>query len=334
MVKVAINGFGRIGRAVSKIILENHPDLEVAVINDLTDTKTLAYLFKYDSIYGIYDKSVEHTKDSVLIDGKKIKAIAESDPEKLPWKKLGIDIVLECTGRFRKLEDAKKHIKAGAKRVIISAPAKSERIPSFVLGVNEDKFNPERDEVIDMASCTTNSLGPVAKVLDENFKILNGFITTIHSYTTSQKILDLPHKDLRRGRAAALNIILTTTGATKSIGKILPELKGKLDGLAIRVPIAAISVLDLVCEVEKAATPQKINSVFKKASQGKKLKGILKVEDEPLVSSDFIGNTFSAVIDGSCTKVSGNLVKILAWYDNEWAYAARLAEFTEFVGRK
>lgn len=334
MIKVAINGFGRIGRAVSKLILENHPDLEIAVINDLTDTKTLAYLFKYDSVYGIYDKSVGHTKDSVLIDGKKIKAIAEPDPEKLPWKKLGIDIVLECTGRFRKLEDAKKHIKAGAKRVIISAPAKSERVPSFVLGVNEDKFNPEKDEVIDMASCTTNSLGPVVKVLNENFKILNGFITTIHSYTTSQKILDLPHKDLRRGRAAALNIILTTTGATKSIGKILPELKGKLDGLAIRVPIAAISVLDLVCEVEKTVTPEKINSAFKKASQDKKLKGILKVEDEPLVSSDFIGNTFSAVIDGSCTKVSGNLVKILAWYDNEWAYAARLAEFTDYIGKK
>lgn len=332
--KIAINGFGRIGRAVFKLILKNHPNLKIVAINDLADSKTLAYLLKYDSVYGIYDKSVESNKSSLLVDGKNIKIIAEPDPEKLPWKQMGIDIVLECTGRFRKLEDAEKHIKAGAKKVIISAPGKSKQIPPFVLGVNEDKFDSKKYNVIDMASCTTNALAPVAKVLNENFRILNGFVTTIHSYTTSQKLLDLPHKDLRRGRAAALNIVPTTTGAAKTIGKVLPELNGKLCGISIRVPVPTVSIIDLVCKVEKSASPEQVNSAFKKASKTKNLKGILNIEDTPLVSSDYIGNTFSATVDSSFTETSNNLIKVLAWYDNEWAYACRLADFTSYVGKK
>jgi glyceraldehyde-3-phosphate dehydrogenase type I len=339
MIKIAINGFGRIGRAAFRNLLNKSSDLKIVAINDLTDTKTLSHLLKYDSIYGIYKKPVKFTKDSILIngdsDGGEIKIIAEKDPAKLPWKELGIDIVLECTGIFRDYENAKKHLGAGAKKVIISAPSKSpEKIPSFILGVNEDKFNPKEDDIFDMASCTTNCLAPVSKVLHENFKIISGFMTTIHSYTNDQKILDLPHKDLRRARAAAINIIPTTTGAAKAIGNVMPELDGKLDGMALRVPTPTVSIVDLVCQVEKKTNAEEVNYIFKKASQDKKLKGILGVEDAPLVSSDYIGNSFSAVVDSSFTKVTGDLIKVIAWYDNEHGYASRLADFAEFVGSK
>jgi len=335
-IKVAINGLGRIGRPTFRRILDNHPDLEVLAINDLTDTKTLAHLLRYDSIYGIYQKPVKFSEKELLLDGTKegesIKVLAETEPSKLPWKKLGIDIVLECTGRFTDYEGAKKHIEAGAKKVIISAPG--EGTPSFILGVNEEKYDPKKDDVVDMGSCTTNCLAPVAKVLNDNFGIVKGFMSTIHSYTNDQRILDLPHKDLRRARAAALNIIPTTTGAAKAIGKVIPELKGKLDGIAFRVPTPTVSVLDLICEVEKPTTVEEVNYTFKKASQKKEFQGILGIEDALLVSSDYIGNSFSAIVDAPSTMVIDNLVKVVAWYDNEWAYACRLAEFTEYVGKK
>jgi len=335
-IKVAINGLGRIGRPTFRRILDNHPDLEVLAINDLTDTKTLAHLLRYDSIYGIYQKPVKFSGKELLLDGTKegesIKVLAETEPSKLPWKKLGIDIVLECTGRFTDYEGAKKHIEAGAKKVIISAPG--EGTPSFILGVNEEKYDPKKDDVVDMGSCTTNCLAPVAKVLNDNFGIVKGFMSTIHSYTNDQRILDLPHKDLRRARAAALNIIPTTTGAAKAIGKVIPELKGKLDGIAFRVPTPTVSVLDLICEVEKPTTVEEVNYTFKKASQKKEFQGILGIEDALLVSSDYIGNSFSAIVDAPSTMVIDNLVKVVAWYDNEWAYACRLAEFTEYVGKK
>jgi len=333
--KIAINGFGRIGRNVFKKIIKEHPGLEIVAINDLTDAKTLAHLLKYDSVYGIYSRGVKVKERAILVDGQEFKILAEPDPIKLPWKELEVDIVLECTGGFREYEKAKKHLEAGAKKVIISAPSKNpEKIPSFVLGVNEDKCEPSKWEICDMGSCTTNCLAPIAKILDENFGILKGFMTTVHAYTSNQRILDLPHKDLRRARAAALSIIPTTTGAAKAIGNVIPELKGKLEGMALRVPVPTVSIVDLVCQVKKETTAEEVNFIFKKASQTERLKGILGIEDAPLVSSDYKGNSFSAVVDALSTKVIGNLVKILAWYDNEWGYSCRLAEFTEFVGKK
>jgi len=324
MIKVAINGFGRIGRPTLRHILDKHPNIEVVAINDLTDQKTLKHLFKYDSVYGIYKKSI----------GAQVKFLAEKDPANLPWKKLGVDVVLECTGIFTDYQGAKKHLSAGAKKVIISANCKTEKVPHIVLGVNEGKLDLKKYDILSMASCTTNCLAPVAKVLNDNFKIIKGFMTTIHSYTTGQKILDLPHKDLRRARAAALNIVPTSTGAARAIGNVIPELKGKLDGMAIRVPTPTVSVLDLICEVGKKTTVARANSVFKMASQGKAMKGILSVETAPLVSSDYIGNTFSAVVDAPSTMVNGNLVKVLAWYDNEYGYACRLAEFADYIGKR
>lgn len=339
MVKIAINGFGRIGRPVLRRILNNHQNLEVVAINDLTDTKTLAHLLKYDSLYGIYDKNVKFTEKELLIDGtvkgRKIMVFSEIDPLKLPWKKLEIDVVLECSGVFTDFEGAEKHLKSGAKRVIISAPSKNpEKIPSYVLGVNEEKFNSQKDLIVDMGSCTTNCLAPVAKVLNDNFKIVKGFMTTCHSYTNDQRILDLPHKDLRRARAAALNIIPTSTGAAKAIGNVIPELKGKLNGIAFRVPTPSVSLLDLICETEKKTTAEEVNYIFKMASREKRFQGILGIEDALLVSSDYIGNSFSAIVDAGLTMAIDNLVKIIAWYDNEWAYACRLAEFAEFAGKK
>ncbi len=339
MIKVAINGFGRIGRATFRKLLEKRPDLEVVAINDLTDPETLSHLLRYDSIYGLYKKPVKFSGEELLIDGNhkgtKIRVFAEKNPEKLPWKDLGIDIVLECTGRFRDYDNAKKHLTAGASKVVISAPSKTpDKIPSFILGVNEDKLDCKEYDIFDMASCTTNCLAPIVKVLNENFKIIKGFMTTVHSYTNDQRLLDMPHSDLRRGRAAALNIIPTTTGAAKAIGKVIPELEGKLDGIALRVPTPIVSIVDLVCRVEKETTTQEVNYVFKKASQTKRLKGILGVEDAPLVSSDYIKNPFSAIVDALSTKVMNNLVKIIAWYDNEYGYACRLADFVEFVARK
>jgi len=335
-IKIAINGFGRIGRPVFRRIIDNHPNLEVVAINDLTDTKTLAHLLRYDSIYGIYQKPVKFTENTLLLDGtrdgKRIKVLAETDPSKLPWKEMKVDIVLECTGRFTNYEGAKKHLEAGAKKVIISAPG--EGTPSFILGVNEEKYDSQKDDIVDMGSCTTNCLAPLAKILNDNFEIIKGFMSTIHSYTNDQRILDLAHKDLRRARAAALNIIPTTTGAAKAIGKVIPGLKGKLDGIAFRVPTPTVSVLDLICEVKKKTTVEEVNYTFKKASQKKELKGILGIEDAPLVSSDYIGNSFSAIVDAPLTMAIDNLVKVVAWYDNEWGYACRLAEFVEYVGKK
>jgi len=335
MTKIAINGFGRIGRLVLRHILDkNYENLEIVAVNDLTDSKTLAHLLKYDSNYGIYSKEITFQGDFLIIDSKKIKVFSEKNPEKLPWKNLEIDVVLECTGIFRDHEGTEKHLKAGAKRVIISAPAKSDNIPTFVLGVNEKDLNVEKDLIVDMGSCTTNCLAPVIKVLNDNFGIENGFMTTIHSYTNDQKILDLPHRDLRRARAAASNIIPTTTGAAKAIGKIIPELKGRLDGIAIRVPTPVVSILDLVCVIKKETTVEELNLVFKKESQNKDLKGILTTEEKELVSSDYKANEFSGIIDLKLTRVDGNLVKICAWYDNEWGYACRLAEFADFLGKK
>lgn len=337
-IKIAINGFGRIGRSAFRRIFKNHPDLNLVVVNDLTEPKILSHLLKYDSLYGVYEKQVKFTKNGFLLDGvyngKEVKVISEPDPSKLPWKEMGIDIVLECTGRFTDLEGAEKHLKAGAKKVIISANAKSEEIPHFVLGVNEENYNSKKDNILSMGSCTTNCLAPTLKVLQDNFKIVRGFMSTVHSYTNDQRILDLPHKDLRRARAAGLNIIPTGTGAIKAIGKVMPELKGKIDGFAFRVPTPVVSILDLICEVEKKTTAEEVNYIFNKASHKKELKGILGIEDALLVSSDYVGNSFSAIIDASLTMVQDDLVKIVAWYDNEWAYACRLAEFAEYVGKR
>jgi len=333
-IKIAINGFGRIGRPTFRRILDSHPDLEVVVINDLTDTETLAHLLKYDSLYGIYQRSIKAGEDELMVDGKKVKILKEANPAKLPWKELGIDVVLECSGVFTEIEGAKKHLEAGAKKVIISAPSKSKEVPTFILGVNEEKYDPKTDNVVSMASCTTNCLAPVAKVLNDNFKIIRGFMTTSHSYTNDQRILDLPHKDLRRARAAGLNIIPTSTGAASAIGKVIPELEGRLDGIALRVPTPTVSILDLICQVQKSTTSQDLNYILKKASQTDKMKGILGVEDAPLVSSDYKGNSFSAVVDSGLTMANDNLVKVVAWYDNEWAYVCRLAEFAEYLAKK
>jgi glyceraldehyde 3-phosphate dehydrogenase len=333
MIKIAINGFGRIGRPTFRRIFDNHPDLEVAAINDLTDNRTLAHLLEYDSIYGKYEKEVKFAGDSLIVDGKKVKVFAKTDPGQLPWKELGIDVVLECTGAFTEYEGAKKHLDAGAKKVIISAPSKSEEVPSFILGVNEKDYDSKKDNVFSMGSCTTNCLAPVVKVLNDNFKIVRGFMTTCHSYTNDQKILDLPHKDLRRARAAALNIIPTTTGAASAIGKVIKEIDGKLDGIAFRVPTPTVSILDLVCEVQKSTSAEEVNKTFQAAAE-KELKGILRVEENPLVSSDFIGDPYSAIVDAQLTMVQENLVKVVAWYDNEWGYACRFAEFAEFIGEK
>ena len=312
--------YSLLDRQVFKRIDEEYPDLHVVAINDLTDAKTLAHLLKYDSNYGRYDKELTG-----------VEVLAEKDPEKLPWKEMGIDIVLECTGVFTDKESAGKHIKAGAKKVIISAPGKD--MPGFILGVNSDKYDGSAD-IMDIGSCTTNCLAPIAKVLNDNFRIIKGFMTTVHSYTNDQKILDLPHKDLRRARAAALNIIPTSTGAARAIGKIIPEIDGKLDGIAIRVPTPTVSVLDLVVEVEKNTTKEEVNEVFRKAAAEKKFEGILKVEEEPLVSSDFKGDSYSSILDAEETMVKDNLVKVIGWYDNEWGYCCRLAQFAEFVGEK
>ncbi len=332
-VKIAINGFGRIGRQAFKRIIEKYPNLEISAINDLTDTKTLAHLLKYDSNYGIFDKEVTFGKDFISVNGKNYKVLTEKEPEKLPWKKLGVDVVLECTGVLRNEAQVRKHLKAGAKKVIISAPAEEKTIPGFVLGVNADKLDIKKVDVMDMGSCTTNCLAVMVKVLHDNFKIEKGFMTTVHSYTNDQRILDLPHRDLRRARAAAINIIPTTTGAAKSIGKVIPELDGKLDGIALRVPTSIVSVLDLICHVKKETNKKEVNEAFKKAAEGN-LKGILRTEENELVSLDFKGDSHSAIVDLPQTMVNGNLVKVVGWYDNEWGYSCRLAEFADFVAKK
>ena len=321
-IKIAINGFGRIGRSVFKNITDNNPDLEVVAINDLTDVKTLTHLLKYDSVYGKYDKTIN------------AKVLAEKDPLKLPWKDLDVDIVLECTGFFTDFEGANKHILAGAKKVIISAPSKSDEISHFVMGVNQDKFNTEKNNIVSMCSCTTNCLAPIAKIIHENFEIENGLMTTMHSYTNDQRLLDAPHRDLRRARAAGLSMVPTTTGAAIAVTKAYPELEGKIHGMAVRVPTPVVSLVDFVVKVKKDTTVEEINNIFEKASN-EELKGILNVEKDMLVSVDYVGNPFSAIVDMKSTMVQGNnLIKVLAWYDNEWGYAYRLAEFAQFIGNK
>lgn len=333
MTKIAINGFGRIGRQTFRRILDKYPDVEVVAINDLTDTKTLAHLLQYDSNYGVYEKEVKSTEDAILVGDKEFKVFAKKEIKDLPWKELGVDIVLECTGLFTKRAAAMEHINVGAKKVIVSAPCEKET-PGFILGVNTDDFDINKVDVMDMGSCTTNCLAPVAKILHENFTIEKGFMNTIHSYTNDQKILDLPHKDLRRARAAALNIIPTSTGAAKAIGKMIPELDGKLDGMSLRVPTPVVSIVDLTVTVSKNTTAEEINDVFRKAATEKRFEGRFRVEENELVSMDFKGDSHSSIVDADQTMVNGNMVKVLAWYDNEWGYSCRLAEFTDFVGKK
>lgn len=329
--KVGINGFGRIGRNSMRYAMDKGVD--IVAVNDLTDAKTLAHLLKYDSVHGTYKGTVEEKDGSIIVDGKEIKVFAEKDPENLPWKDLGVDIVLECTGIFTAREGAEKHIKAGAKKVIISAPAKNEDI-TIVLGVNEEKYIPEEHNIISNASCTTNCLAPVAKVLLEKFGIKKGLMTTVHSYTNDQRILDLPHKDLRRARAAAMSIIPTTTGAAKAVSLVLPELKGKLNGFAMRVPTPNVSVVDLVCELEKNVTTEEVNKALKDASENE-LKGILGYSELPLVSIDYNGNENSSIVDALSTLTIGdNMVKVISWYDNEWGYSSRLVDLASFVGEK
>lgn len=331
MVKVGINGFGRIGRNVFKVLVEKYGnELEVVGINDLTDAKTLGHLLKYDSLYGKFNGTVEAKENAIAINGKDIKIFAERDPKNLPWKKEGVDVVLECTGLFTDATKAKAHIEAGAKKVIISAPAKNEDV-TIVLGVNEEKYNSKEHNIISNASCTTNCLAPFAKVLDQEFGIVEGLMTTIHSYTNDQKILDAPHKDLRRARAAAESMIPTTTGAAKAVALVLPQLKGKLNGMAVRVPTPTVSMTDLVCTVAKDTTAEEINAAFKKASETD-MKGILGFSEEPLVSVDYRGDQRSSIVDGLSTMVMGNrLVKVVSWYDNEWGYSTRLADLAKYV---
>jgi glyceraldehyde 3-phosphate dehydrogenase len=330
MMKVGINGFGRIGRLVLKSILNKYPDIEVVAINDLVDPKTNAFLFKYDSTYGVFEGEVNHGSDYIEINSRKIKVLQEADPSKLPWKDLGVDIVVESSGKFTNKEDAQKHIQAGAKKVVITAPAKGEDI-TIVLGVNEKQYNPEKHHIISNASCTTNCLAPVAKVLFEKFGIISGHMTTVHAYTNDQRILDIAHKDLRRARAAALNIIPTTTGAAKAVEKVIPELKGKFSGIALRVPTPTVSLVDFVAILEKNVTVEEVNNALKEASETY-LKGILQYTEEPLVSMDFKGNTHSSIVDGLSTQVlNGNFVKVLAWYDNEMGYATRVADLLNFM---
>lgn len=332
---IAINGFGRIGRNIFKALLEKGDSkIKIVAINDLTDTKTLAHLLKYDSVYGAYKKTVDCTKDSLIVGGKKYKVLAERDPANLPWGELGVDIVLECTGFFRKTEGAILHIKAGAKKVIISAPGKSDNIKTFVLGVNEDKIK-KSDKIISMASCTTNCLAPITEIIRQNFGIRKAIMTTIHSYTAAQNVVDGPNKDLRRARAAAVNIIPTTTGAAIATCKTIPQLKGKFDGMAIRVPVPVGSISDVVFITKKKVDEKKINQAFKKAARGARLRGLIETTEEPIVSSDIIGNPASAIVDLSLTKViDGDLVKVVAWYDNEWGYSNRLADLVEYIMKR
>lgn len=331
MIRVGINGFGRIGRNVFKALVEKYgSDLEVVAINDLTNPKTLAHLLKYDTLYGKFNGTVDATENSIIVNGREIRIFAEKDPKNIPWGLQGAEIVIESTGFFTDATKAKAHIEAGAKKVLISAPAKNEDI-TIVLGVNEENYDNNKHHIISNASCTTNCLAPFAKILDREFGIVKGLMTTVHSYTNDQKILDAPHSDLRRARAAAEAMVPTTTGAAKAVSLVLPQLKGKLNGMAVRVPTPTVSMTDLVCELEKSATAEEINAAFKKASEGE-LKGILGYTDEPLVSMDFKGDERSSIVDGLSTMVmDGNLVKVVSWYDNEWGYSNRLADLTKYV---
>ncbi|MFB7027305.1 MULTISPECIES: type I glyceraldehyde-3-phosphate dehydrogenase [unclassified Streptomyces] len=331
-IRVGINGFGRIGRNYFRALLEQGADIEIVAVNDLGDTATTAHLLKYDTILGRLKAEVTHTEDTITVDGHTIKVLSERDPADLPWGELGVDIVIESTGIFTKKADAEKHLAGGAKKVLISAPAKDEDI-TIVMGVNQDKYDPARHDVISNASCTTNCVAPMAKVLDENFGIVKGLMTTVHAYTNDQRILDFPHKDLRRARAAAENIIPTTTGAAKATALVLPQLKGRLDGIAMRVPVPTGSATDLVVTLDREVTRDEVNAAFKKAADDGDLKGFLFYTEDPIVSSDIVGDPASCTFDASLTMVQdGNSVKILGWYDNEWGYSNRLVDLTVFVG--
>lgn len=322
-IRVGINGFGRIGRLVFRV-LQKREGVEVVAINDLTDAKTLAHLLKYDSVHGKYDGEISSTKDAIVVNGKEIPIYAEKDPAQLPWKALNVEYVVEATGVFRKRDQIAKHLEAGAKKVVLTVPAKDEIDNTIVLGVNDEELRAE-DKIVSNASCTTNCLAPVVKVLNDEFGIVKGLMTTIHSYTNDQRILDFPHSDLRRARSAAVSIIPTTTGAAAAVGKVIPALKGKLDGMAMRVPTPDGSLVDLVVELEKNVTKDEVNAVMKKASEGK-LKGIIEYCEDPIVSVDVIGNSYSSIFDSGCTMVNGNMVKVLSWYDNEWGYSVRVVD--------
>lgn len=329
--RVAINGFGRIGRCALRLSI-NDPQVEFVGINDLFDVQAMAHLLKYDSVFGRANMSIEARENALVINGKVIPVTKETDPTKLPWKKDNVHVVLECTGKFVDPEKAKAHLVAGAKKVVISAPAKGE-CKTFVVGVNHTSYDPANDHIVSNASCTTNCLAPVAKVIHENFGIERGFMTTIHSYTNDQRVLDGPHKDMRRARAAAVSQIPTTTGAAKAVGLVLPELKGKLDGFAVRVPTPNVSCVDLVCLLKKPAKADEVNAAFKKASEGA-LKGILAYTEEELVSVDFMGTNVSTTVDAKCTKSNDNLLKVLAWYDNEWGFTNRMMDLTKYMGER
>lgn len=333
-VRIGINGFGRIGRQVYKAIHDFYPeDLEVVAANDLTDTKTLAHLLKYDSNYGIFDAEVSATADSISIDGKPVRVTSEREPGKIPWKDMGVDIVVESTGLFEDASKAAGHIQAGAKKVIISAPAKNEDL-TIVLGVNHDKYDAAKHHIISNASCTTNCLAPTVKVIHDAFGIAKGLMSTIHAYTNDQRILDLVHRDLRRSRAAAQSIIPTTTGAARAVSLVIPELQGRFNGMAFRVPVPTVSVIDFVAVLERDATVEEINELYKAAALGE-LRGILDYTEEPLVSIDFKGNPHSAIVDALSTMViGGNMAKVVAWYDNEWGYSCRVADLAKYIADK
>ncbi|MDQ1020445.1 type I glyceraldehyde-3-phosphate dehydrogenase [Streptomyces afghaniensis] len=332
-IRVGINGFGRIGRNYFRALLEQGADIEIVAVNDLGDTATTAHLLKYDTILGRLKQEVSHTEDTITVGDKTIKVLAERNPADIPWGELGVDIVIESTGIFTKKADAEKHIAGGAKKVLISAPAKDEDV-TIVMGVNQDAYDPANHHVISNASCTTNCVAPMAKVLDENFGIVKGLMTTVHAYTNDQRILDFPHKDLRRARAAAENIIPTTTGAAKATALVLPQLKGKLDGMAMRVPVPTGSVTDLVLELGREVTKEEVNAAFQKAAEGE-LKGILEYTEDPIVSSDIVNAPASCTFDSSLTMVQeGKNVKVIGWYDNEWGYSNRLVDLTVFVGNQ
>jgi glyceraldehyde 3-phosphate dehydrogenase len=331
-IRVGINGFGRIGRNYFRALLKQGADIEIVAVNDLGDTATTAHLLKYDTILGRLKAEVTHTADTITVDGKTIKVLSERNPAEIPWGQLGVDIVIESTGFFTKKADAEKHIAGGAKKVLISAPAKDEDI-TIVMGVNNDKYDAANHHIISNASCTTNCVAPMAKVLDENFGLVKGLMTTVHAYTNDQRILDYPHSDLRRARAAAENIIPTTTGAAKATALVLPQLKGKLDGMAIRVPVPTGSVTDLVVTLSREVTKDEVNAAFKKAADDGDLKGFLTYTEDPIVSSDIVGDPSSCTFDSSLTMVQDDkTVKVLGWYDNEWGYSNRLVDLTVFVG--
>lgn len=329
--KIAINGFGRIGRLVFRRILEVGGDIDVVAVNDLTSAKVLAHLLKYDSVHGTIPNRVEFADDALIVDGKTIKVFAQKDPAQLPWRDLGIELVIESTGKFTDRQGASLHLQAGARKVLITAPAKNPDV-TIVMGVNHNMYDRASHHIVSNASCTTNCLAPVVKVIHDNFKIQRGFMTTVHAYTNDQVILDFPHKDLRRARAAAMSMIPTTTGAAVAMGEVIPDLKGKLDGMAIRVPVPDVSIVDFVAVVEKEPTREEVNEALKRAAEGE-LKGFLRYCEEPLVSTDFLHTTESSIVDALSTKVIGNMVKVLAWYDNEWGYSCRVLDLAQYMMR-